>query len=292
MDVYAAQQMFGRGPHVRSHRSRAQARHRRSPTRERELERAARAGIRRPAAGRPRAAGRVDARRLLDDGEHLQRVRALHRHVHHLQLVCDRRHASGARRSASCARSARRAAQIRWLFLGESAVMGIARLDRRAWRSALLIARGIAVGDRRAARRRLRRRAAGVDELAHRARSLLASGVGHRRRDERRGRRCIPAAQCRARRSGAGAAERAVSDAVGRREPRPRGRSRPCSRLLVGRACSSDGSRPVFYAGYAVGRSPRRCCSGRCCRSGWREALSAPPADGCGRSRARWPPTA
>ena len=47
--------------------------------------------------------------RLLDDGEHLEPVRALHRDVHHLQLVRDRGDAAAVARSGSCARSARRA---------------------------------------------------------------------------------------------------------------------------------------------------------------------------------------
>ena len=74
-------------PHVRSDRRRGEGRHRRSPKRERRPARPARARLRRPAAGRPRPAGRIDARRLHDDGEHLERLRAVHRDVHHLQLV-------------------------------------------------------------------------------------------------------------------------------------------------------------------------------------------------------------
>ena len=86
MDVYAAQHMFGRGRTfdridlaLAPGTPLAQA--------EEELTRLSRLRIRRPAASRTRTAGRSDGRGLHDDGEHLQRVRTLHRYVHHLQLV-------------------------------------------------------------------------------------------------------------------------------------------------------------------------------------------------------------
>jgi putative ABC transport system permease protein len=90
MDVYAAQKMFGARPHLRPHRSCGEARNhaRRMPAR---AQLAARAGVRDTPAGGTRPAVRGGARRILDDGEHLQRVRAAHRDVHHLQFVRSRR---------------------------------------------------------------------------------------------------------------------------------------------------------------------------------------------------------
>ena len=76
----------------------------------------ARRGLRRGAAGRARPAVRVDAGGLRDLDEHLERVRAVHRDVHHLQLVRDRGDAAalGDRHPARARRDAR---QIRKLFL-------------------------------------------------------------------------------------------------------------------------------------------------------------------------------
>ena len=106
--------------------------------------------------------------------------------------------------------------QIRWLFLGESAVTGlIGSLGGVLF--GLLIARGIAasigtlISDVYGVAQR-------ADEIAT-SPALLAAGAGHRRRHERR-RRADSRAAGGARRSGAGAAEGQVSGAVGRREPR------------------------------------------------------------------------
>ncbi len=105
--------------------------------------------------------------------------------------------------------------QIRWLFLGESAVTGVVgSLGGLAF--GLLIARAIAAHDRRAHQRRLRCRAA---RGGNRRQPLAAgTGAGDRRRHER-GRGARAGEERRADRSGAGAAKGEGPGAVGRREP-------------------------------------------------------------------------
>ena len=108
MDIYAAQKMFGRGRTFDRIDLAVQAGNddRRGAAR---AAAAARPGLRGRAAVGPRPAVRGDAGGVLDDGEHLEPVRAVHRHVHHLQLVRDRRdaapvrdrHSSRARRDAA-----------------------------------------------------------------------------------------------------------------------------------------------------------------------------------------------
>ena len=108
MDIYAAQQMFGRGRtfdriDVALNDGHADRRRRRRRS-------AALLGagfqVEPPSGARPAVRG--DAGGLLDDGEHLEPVRAVHRHVHHLQLVRDRRHpaAIGDRHPARARRAA------------------------------------------------------------------------------------------------------------------------------------------------------------------------------------------
>ncbi len=142
MDIYAAQRMFGRGRTFdridlavqpgrtdRAGAGRAAG--------------AARSGLPGRSAVGPRPAVRGDDRRLLDDGEHLQPVRAVHRDVHHLQLVRDRRDRSGGRRSASCGRSAPRGGRFARCSSARARSPGSS--DRSAASLfGLLIARGIA----------------------------------------------------------------------------------------------------------------------------------------------------
>ena len=109
MDIYAAQKMFGRGRTF----DRIDLAREAGPDDRRgassELRGAARPRLPGRAAVGPRPAVRSDARRLLDDGEHLEPVRALHRDVHHLQLVrdCGDAAALGDRHSARARRDAR-----------------------------------------------------------------------------------------------------------------------------------------------------------------------------------------
>ncbi len=138
--------------------------------------------------------------------------------------------------------------QIRWLFLGESAVTGL-----------IGSIGGLAVrhphrprhrrNHRRADLGRVRRRAArrrGVDQPR-----AAPAGAGHRHRHEHR-RRGDPRAQRCVGRSRAGAAERQVSGPVAREKAA----CAPSSALLLGAVsvvCLGIGSsRPVFYAGYAL----------------------------------------
>ena len=161
--------------------------------------------------------------------------------------------------------------QIRWLFLGESAVTGlIGSLGGLAF--GVLIARGIA-----ASIGALISDVYGVaqhaDEVVDRARrcSLVALAIGIAT--------SIVAAvdsgaQRGARRSGAGAAEGQVPGAVGRREP--------AARASLGARCSARVSIACLAVGaLAAGvlrrlrrsRSSSRCCSARCCRSALAQAL-------------------
>ena len=96
MDIYAAQMVFGRGRtfdrvdlalNEGVPLAEGRAAHRAAP----------RAGIPGGAALVARPADRLGAARLLVHGEHQQRVRAVHRDVHHLQLVLDCRGAAAAR---------------------------------------------------------------------------------------------------------------------------------------------------------------------------------------------------
>jgi putative ABC transport system permease protein len=93
MDVYAAQLMFGRG--------RTFDRVDVGITSDTTVDRA-RDEL------RARLGPRSDDRGVLDDGEHFERARTVHRHVHHLQLVCHRRDAAAGgdwhpARSGRCA---------------------------------------------------------------------------------------------------------------------------------------------------------------------------------------------
>ncbi len=65
-------------------------------------------GLRRRTPGVARPAARIDPRGVCDLDEHLERLRALHRDVHHLQLVLDRRDpaAIGDRHSSRAWRAA------------------------------------------------------------------------------------------------------------------------------------------------------------------------------------------
>ena len=100
MDIYAAQKMFGRGRTFDRIDIGAEARAARSREAEARAAAAARAGFQvEPPSGRGQQFEAMLGR-LLDDGQHLEPVRAVHRDVHHLQLVRDRGHAAPHRRSA------------------------------------------------------------------------------------------------------------------------------------------------------------------------------------------------
>ena len=88
MDIYAAQKMFGRGRTFDRIDLGTEARTDDCPC-SAGAQPAARAGPSNRAAVGPRPAVRGHAGGLFDDGEHLEPVRAVHRDVHHLQLVCD-----------------------------------------------------------------------------------------------------------------------------------------------------------------------------------------------------------
>ena len=159
MDIYAAQKMFGRGRTLRPDRPGGEA----GPHDRRVPSASSRAllgpGFQvEPPSGRGQQFESM-LRRLLDDGEHLEPVRAVHRDVHHLQLVRDRgdaaavgdRHPARARarragRSAGCssARAPSPASSDRSaaLAFGVLIARGDRRLHRRrssptstAWRS-------------------------------------------------------------------------------------------------------------------------------------------------------------
>ena len=178
MDIYAAQKMFGRGRTfdridlaVKDGRTLTDA--------EQELTAHARPRLPGRAAVGPRPAVRGDARRLFDDGRHLEPVRALHRDVHHLQLVRDRgdaaaigdRHPARARRDArpdSLAVSRRERGHRPDRIARRP---GVRHPDRARHRRV----------DRRADRRRLRRRAArrrAVDQPRRCSLLALAIGIG------------------------------------------------------------------------------------------------------------------
>ena len=289
MDIYAAQKMFGRGrkfdridlavePGTHDRRARARTRARCSGP-----------GFQvEPPSGRGQQfEAMLAAYSMMVNIS--SAVRAVHRDVHHLQLVRDCGDRSGDRRSASCARSARRARQIRWLFLGESAVTGlIGSLAGVAF--GVLIARGIAASIGTLIARRLRRGAArrrDRDEpaAARRARSRIGVATSMIAAADSR-------AQRGARRSGAGAAEGQVPGAVGGREPPARGHSPPCSAcvsiVLPDRSarrvrCSTSAIALAIVAAAAARR--------RCCRWRWRRRCGR-CSSGCGRWKARSRPTA
>ena len=271
MDIYAAQKMFGRGRKFDRIDLGGRSRAGRSRDAEAELGALLGPGFQvEPPSGRGQQFEAMLAAYSMMV-EHLEPVRALHRDVHHLQLVRHRRDRSGDRRSASCARSARRARQIRWLFLGESAVTGlIGSLGGLAF--GVLIARGIA-----ASIGTLISDVYGVaqhaDELAT-SPGLLAAGAGDRHRDEHHRRR-DSGAQRGARRSGAGAAEGQVSGAVGRREPGPRDRSAAVLGAVSIVCLVARRRRGRSSTSATCWRSSSRCCSARCCR--WRCAKAIRP---------------
>ena len=140
-------------------------------------------------------------------------------------------------------------AQIRWLFLGESAVTGLIGSIGGLVFGIADRARHCRV-DRDADQRRVRRGAA-RRRSRRRSPALLAAALGDRHRDEHR-RGDDSGAQCGARRSGAGAAEGQVSGAVGGREPaagdRWRRSAAPCAIVCL----AVGGSRVVFYTGYVM----------------------------------------
>ena len=187
--------------------------------------RRARAGLSDRSAVGPRPAVRVDDGGVLDDGQHLEPVRALHRHVHHLQLVRDCRHpaAIGNRDPARARRDAR--ADPVALSRRERGH----RPHRIDWRAGVRPAdrarhRGV---DRLAHQRRLRRRAAGRRDRDQSAVSRTRARHRHRHEHDRG---ADSRAERGARRSGAGAAEGEISGAVGGREPRARRRRRRARR--------------------------------------------------------------
>ena len=201
--------------------------------------------------------------------EHLERVRAVHRDVHHLQLVRDRRDAApvGNRHPARARRDAR--PDSHGCFSARARSPGSS--DRSAGVAfGILIARGIAGVHRRADRRRLRRRAAG-----RRARDEPGA-AGWRRWRSASSTSVVAAvdsgAQRGARRSGAGAAEGQVSGAVGRREPGARRCGGDARRASRSRASShSAGSRlgrcstRAIVLAIVVGAAARaRCCRLAC----------------------------
>ena len=179
--------------------------------------------------------------------------------------------------------------QIRWLFLGESAVTGlIGSLGGLVF--GMLIARGIAasigtlIGDVYGV-------AQHADEARRPARRCSLLALVDRHRHEHRRRR-HSGAQRGARRSGAGAAEGQVPGAVGRREPR-------CARssaLVLGARVDR---RACIVGGFASGllrrlraRDRRRAAAQPAAVARAREGAAPDPEVGCGRSKARWPPTA
>ena len=107
MDIYAAQQVFGRGRRfdridVKLQNGLA------VEAGQAAIRNALGVGFDVRAAGVARAAARIHAGGLCDLDEHLERLRAVHRHVHHLQLVFDCRHAAaiGNRHPARARRAA------------------------------------------------------------------------------------------------------------------------------------------------------------------------------------------
>ena len=153
--------------------------------------------------------------------------------------------------------------QIRWLFLGESAVTGLIGSVGGLAFGAADRARHRRV-DRRAHQRRLRRGAAGR-RGRDAARALLAARAGDRHRDEHGG-GADSGAQRGARRSGAGAAEGQVPGAVGGREPAARRRWRRLGAPVASCASPCGESRVGLLRRLRARHRRRRCCSVRCCR--------------------------
>ena len=180
--------------------------------------------------------------------EHLEPVRAVHRDVHHLQLVRDRRHpaAIGDRHPARARRDAR---PDPLAVPRESAVTGLI---------GSLGGRGVRPADR-ARHRRVDRRSDRATSTASRSAptrsppSPALLGAGARRSASPPAcRRADSGAPGGARRSGAGAAEGQVPGAVGGREPPARDRSRRSSARSRSSASSLGESRVVFYVGYVL----------------------------------------
>ena len=202
-------------------------------------------------------------------GEHLQPVRALHRDVHHLQLVRHRGDAApvGDRHPARAGRHARADphAVSRRERRGRAGRLGRRRRVRPAHRAQ---ASPASIGSML---ERVRRRR----KAPRRCRSSPRSWCrpGDRRRDQH-GRGVDSGAQCGARRSGAGAAEGQIPGARRRREPHAP-RPRRCSPRRSPSRALPLGCLPrlVFYVGFLLTWSPA-CCSRRCSR--WAGQAPAP----------------
>ena len=214
MDIYAAQQVFGRGRRFDRIDLKLQERARRRSRTGRDQERPRRR-LRRRAAGIARAAARIDAGGLRHLDEHLERLRAVHRHVHHLQLVlhCGHPAAVGNRHPAR----ARRAAPADQKSLPHrKRCERSPGLCRRHCPRHLHGARDGGVHLEHARGHLWRRRARGG--------SVRRSAAARRRHRDRHQHQhdCGVAARAKrvARRSGSGAAEREISGADRRRESR------------------------------------------------------------------------
>ena len=246
MDIYAAQQVFGRGRRF----DRIDLKLREGVAVDDGAggdQEGARRRVRRRASGIARPAARIDAGGLRDLDERLERVRALHRHVHHLQLVLDCRHpaAIGDRHSAG----ARRAAPADQESLPHRERRErTARIDRRHRARHRHGARHGGI-DLQHARGHLRRRRAGRGSLCR------SAAARRRHRDRHRDQHdCGLASRAErvARRSGAGAAERQVSGSDGRREPRA---------AADGRRVDGRGARDAVDRAHRSGSTPATCSS-------------------------------
>ena len=172
MDIYAAQKMFGRG-RTFDRIDLAVKPGAPSPTAQRELAALLGSGLRSPAAVGARPAVRIDARRLHDDGEHLERCSRCSSGCSSSTTRSRSPSRSGGRRSASCGRSARRA--------GRSG--GCSSVRARSSGSIGSIG-GVGAGDADRARHRGRRSAA-----LHRAASTASRSRPRRSRSARAARR-------------------------------------------------------------------------------------------------------
>ncbi len=288
MDIYAAQKVFGRGRRFdRIDLGVARGRHDRRSAAPRSRARSGRASrwSRRSSRGQQFEAM---LRRLLDDGEHHEPVRAVHRDVHHLQLLRHRGDPAAGRdrHPARAGRHARRRSAR--CSSAESAVIGLVG-------SALGVGFGVSAGarDGRVHRRDARRGSTAIaqraEEVATDPRLLgvaLAMGIATSMR-------------------GGAACRRGTRPASTRCRRCRRGSTRCCRRARTGSAANAalvlaavaavclvvGGERGRVLHGLPPGHARRAAADARAVRSWLTRAAAAAAEAGCGPSRARWPPT-
>ena len=289
MDIYAAQKMFGRGRTFdRIDIAREAGAH------DRRVPGASCAALLGPGFQIEPPSGRGQQFEamlagLFDDGGHLEPVRAVHRDVHHLQLLRDRRHAAavGDRHPA---RARRHAAADPEAVPRRERRHRPHRVDRRR---AVRAASSHAASPRRSAS--LISDVYGVAQHARRDSRheplLLAACRWHRRRDEH-GRRARSRRRNAARVDPVQALQKGKYQVLSAGESRLRARARLPSSASVSVVLPGRRRRRASFSTPATSsRSSSRCCSARCSR--WRSrARSGRCSSGSGRSRERWPPTA